>query len=74
MPFVQQHTARTFFDEHGGVRYSDAGVLFAQWDRHGQKTIEGITMPDLPMPLKEMCNDEILCGLPLISSRQLLLG
>lgn len=45
-----------------------------EWDRNAKKTIEGIAIPDVPKQFTEICNDEILCGLPLISSRSLLLG
>lgn len=69
-----QHTTRNFFDEQGNLRHSDAGFFFMQWDRHAKKTIEGIAIPELPIHFAEMCNEEVLCGLPLMSSRQLLLG
>lgn len=45
-----------------------------EWDRHSRKTIESVSIPDLPVPISKMCGNEILCGLPLISSRTLLLG
>lgn len=56
------------------MRYSDAGFYFMQWDRHAKKTIEGISIPEVPVHFTEMCGDEVLCGLPLISSRSLLMG
>jgi hypothetical protein len=45
-----------------------------QWDRHAMKTIHSVAMPETPLHFTEMCNDELFCGLPLISSRSLLLG
>lgn len=69
-----QHTTRNFFDENGALRHSDGGFFFMEWDRNAKKTIEGIAIPDVPKQFTEICNDEILCGLPLISSRSLLLG
>ena len=45
-------------------------------DRNSRKTIEGISMPDLPILQSEnkMCESEIFCGLPVFSCRQLLTG
>lgn len=45
-----------------------------QWDRHAKKTIEGISMPEAPVHFSEMCKDEIFCGLPIFSTRSLLMG
>lgn len=70
----KQHTARNFFDEFGGVKHSDGGFYFMEWDRHSRKTIESITIPDMPVHISEMCNDEVLCGLPLTSIRLLMMG
>lgn len=70
----EQHTVRNFFDENGILRHSDAGFYFTEYDRHAKKTIEGISMPDSPLHFSEICKDEVYCGLPLMSSRSLLLG
>lgn len=74
MKLNKQHTARTFFDENGGVRHSDAGYYFVEWDRHAKKTIEGITIPDISFHFSEVCKGEVFCGMPLLSSRSLMLG
>lgn len=45
-------------------------------DRNSHKTIEGIAMPELPIPQldNKMCESEVFCGLPLYSCRQLYTG
>ncbi|KAG5684776.1 hypothetical protein PVAND_013989 [Polypedilum vanderplanki] len=68
------HTARTFYDINGNVRHSDGGLLFIEWDRNSLKTIQGVTMPIEPQTLAEMCNNEPLCGLPIVQSRMIMLG
>jgi hypothetical protein len=69
-----QHTVRHFYDHKGEERLSDSGYYFIEWDRHAKKTIHSVAMPETPVHFSEMCNDEILCGLPMISSRSLLHG
>lgn len=68
------HTARTLYDVNGNVRYSDGGYLFVEWDRNSLKTIQGVTMPEKLLTVNEMCNGEVLCALPFIQSRMLMLG
>lgn len=70
------HTTRNFYDIDRNLRHSDNGFLFLEWDRNAWKTIEGVTMnsPGTLQTLPEMCNDEVLCGLPCIQSRMLVLG
>jgi hypothetical protein len=57
-PTVQRHyithAIRTFHDIDGKVRHSDSGFWLLDWDRNAKKTIEGITMPELPMPQAEV--------------------
>lgn len=69
-PTVQRHyifhVARTFHDINGNVRYSDSGFWLLDWDRNAKKTIEGITMPELPIPQAEIKfgKEEVFNGLP----------
>ena len=69
-----QHTERTFHSINGDVRKSDTGYLFLEWDRNSLKTIEGLTMPEEPQTLAQMCDGESLCGLPIVMSRMFTLG
>lgn len=68
-----QHTTRTLYDKEGNVRYTDAGFWFLETDRNARKTIESLTMPDIPIPHGEniLCKNEIFCGLPYFSTRLL---
>jgi hypothetical protein len=69
------HTIRTFYDIDGNVRKTDSGYMFLGWDRNALKTIEGVVMAEgIPVPYAEMCDNEVLCGLPIIVSRMFMLG
>jgi hypothetical protein len=68
------HTVRNLYDVDGNLRLSDAGHVFLEWDRNAIKTIEGIVMPQQVQSLPEMCNGEVMCALPILQSRMLMLG
>lgn len=72
-PAVQRHyithTVRKFYDHNGGERYTDAGFLLQELDRNAKKTIEGIAMPDVVTPMREIpaCDKELFCAIPFYS-------
>ena len=45
-------------------------------DRNAHKTIESLAMPEIPIPQEDniLCKNEVFCGLPFCSSRQLHAG
>ncbi|XP_055371692.1 endoplasmic reticulum metallopeptidase 1-like [Condylostylus longicornis] len=79
-PAVQRHfiahTVRTLYDSEGNVRYTDSGFWFREADRNAKKTIESLAMPETPIPQDQniLCENEVFCGLPFYSSRQLHTG
>lgn len=79
-PKVQRHyithTVRTLYDKEGNIRYTDSGFWFLEMDRNARKTIESLTMPEEPIPQDEniLCKSEVICGLPVLSARQLMQG
>lgn len=64
---------RNFYDHNGHLRYTDSGFWLRETDRNARKTIEGISMPDQPIPQlqNKMCEKEVFCGLPIFSGRHL---
>lgn len=66
---------RTLFDKEGKIRYTDSGYWMFEFDRNALKTIESLAMPEKPIPQDKniLCKSEVLCGLPLYTSRQLML-
>jgi hypothetical protein len=60
------HITRKFHDINGNVRHSDSGFWLLDWDRNAKKTIEGITMPEIPILQAEikLGDQEVLKGLP----------
>lgn len=76
-PTVQRHyithAMRTLYDRNGTVRYTDSGFWMRQLDRNSYKTIESLSTPDIPIPQEKniLCQNELFCGLPFYSARQL---
>lgn len=68
------HTVRNLYGFDGNLRHADGGYLFIEWDRNAIKTIEGVTMPEQLLSPSEMCHNEVLCALPYVQSRMLMLG
>lgn len=70
------HTVRTLYDKEGNIRYTDAGFWMLEFDRNAKKTIESLTMPEEPIPQESniLCKNEVFCGLPVLSIRQLMVG
>ncbi|XP_055905553.1 endoplasmic reticulum metallopeptidase 1-like [Eupeodes corollae] len=79
-PAVQRHyithTVRTLYDKDGNIRYTDSGFWMSDMDRNCRKTVESLSMPETPIPheFNILCKNEIFCGLPFLTSRQLHLG
>lgn len=79
-PSVQRHfithTIRTLYDREGNIRYTDSGFWLREVDRNARKTIESLAMPEIPIAQENniLCKNEIFCGLPFYSSRQMHTG
>lgn len=75
-PRVQRHfathTLRTFYNEKGEIRHSDSGFFFRVNDRNTYRTLKNVLQEDLIDQLDpKFCRNEVYCGLPLYSIRQM---